>query len=152
MSLFKEFHYNINLTPVQTISKIKSVTIFSKRASTNKDEFKGEFKDNSFRVYFILSDRNSFNPNFYGKAEAADNYTRLSITMRPNIATYFGLAAPFILLLVSIFVLIYQKDFRCFLAMSLLFLGFIVFILGSLHMKLSDMRYVIEKLFVNDML
>lgn len=156
MKLFKEINYDINLSPIQTISKIKSITIFSNRISTNKDEFEGKFTDNKFKVCLKSSGsiwiHNSFNPNFYGKAEAVSNYTQLSIKMRPNIAIYVVAIIMVIMFLASVYVLIYQNDLRCFISMLTFFLASILLLLWTLHMKYSDMKTVIERLFESELI
>lgn len=157
MNLFKEFYYDINLTPLQTISKIKAKTVFSNRIVNTMDEFEGSFKDNSFKIHYKLPGtnfvHNSCNPNFYGKAEDVNNHTRLSIKMRPNALSYAFVIIPGIIFLVSLYTLIYKDDFRFFIAMLIIFLGSTFFVFfGTLRIKYKNIKITFETLFKNELL
>lgn len=154
--MFKEIDYNIDLTPAETINKIKSITSSSKKELVNKDEFIGKHINNSFEIRLkppcTILLRNSFNPNFHGNAVAVDDYTKLSIIMRPTATTYICPVMLIIFLIAGILVFIYKNDFHFLIVSIMMFLGFTIAILGSLYMKYSNMKYIIETLFKNKIL
>lgn len=155
---FNEMQYEINMSASQVTERMKSKTVSSNRLQGFGDEMKGTFTDNTFKVQFALSGNvlvhNSINPVFYGEVTQNNNYSRLSVKMRPNMGSFLMLIIPFIMWIFSVacFVLSVPNIETAFVAATIMFLGFTALVLGTLSNKYYDMKLLIENLFNKDLL
>ncbi len=155
---FSENTYEINLTAFQVIEKIKSKTISKNCLKCSEDDFKGVFNGNTFQIQFVGYDNilvhNSINPVFYGEVTQNDNYSCLSLKMRPNKGSFLMLIIPFIMWIffVACFVLSVPNIETPFVAATIMFLGFTALVLGILSNKYYHMKLLIENLFNKDLL
>lgn len=159
INCFKEFSYDINLTPIQVISKIKSKTVFARRLNKGDEEFEGSFTNNSFKIHFILPGNiwvhQGYNPIFYGKTEKIMEYTKLRIKMRPDILGYFVLIFSLLFFFAALvcFILFGQKVLTFLIISLIMSFGFIfVFFFGIANIKYKNMKITLEEIFQNDLL
>lgn len=158
LNCFKEFYYDINLNPIQIISRIQSKTLFSNKIRSSRDEFEGLFCGNHFKIHFLLPGNvlvhNSINPEFYGEVCQEENHTRLNIKMRPNINGYLFCLGAFMFVVAELLCLIFFRyvSILFYVVFTIFSLGLLSMFIAISYAKFRDMKTILEGIFEDELI
>lgn len=155
---FKEKYYSLNINPNKVIGMLKSETLSSNRLANSGTVFKGEFRDNNFKIQIKTSGNifihQSYNPVFFGKVTEADGHTELAVKMRPNWAGYIFAIVPAVVwcFLLACILITGTKDLASFLAFTIIFLGFEAHFFKMSRLAHNEMNELIKEMFCNNLI